>query len=858
MKSNIRQITKGMRHHIPLIAAVFISITGWTFFYLNNLTTAYNDSMSHLNLARLVVDSQQPGIAQLGSVWLPLNQLLYLPLIWIGWAWHSGFAGSFVSMVSYVLSVAGIYFIILEMGGGRLGAIIGASAAALNMNFIYLQSTPLTEPVFLATLILSSLYLVKYLKTHNSVFLILTAAFTALQMAGRYDGWFVAIAETLIVTYHEIYIRKLPIKKLLGLLSLFLTPIVFTAILWFAWNAILFGDPLYSFIGPYSAHAQQATLQQHGGLLTKSNIWQSTRFFLLDVWDNIGIISILGLAGWCVYFGFQQQKLWLKIALILLFLSDALFNVLALFFGFSILNVPETHWNPTGTLVGQLFNARYGITTLPFVAVGVGLLVQKNRILVTLVSLLIVAQAGLMLHSGLITVQDGIIGSSSFVDQDIADVLKKDVKPNEQVLLSTSYYNAVMFRSGLDLRQFIYEGVSQKWNAAIARPADYAQWLVMPNGDIGDPLYNSLIIKEHSAFLSSYKLVYTGHHANVYEKKSPFELYVTSQNGQLKVGANDFLVRGVNSYDLAYQDKSSIDASFRELHTAGVNTLRFWLFGDGRQDGFQPSAGTLNEARLETADYIFAEAHIYQIRLIPTLVNNWTDYGGMNQYLTWVGLSQHDSFYTDQRVIALYENYVNHILTRTNSITHTTYADDSAILGWDIANEPRVDNPSNTDSIAAWAQTTAQYMKNIDKNHLITVSLDDPVLQGSGSQICGEASIDFCSAHLYPQKQDSSTSAFNSDSQEKQQIAAYAAIATHVRKPIVMSEIGIAKSSNLQFGFDPLNEFDTSLQAISSSHYSGWLIWNWAQKPDSSYGFSPDGYGGLYTLQDLHMLLVHY
>ena len=74
---------------------IVVSIVAWYINFRNGLITIYNDSMSHLDISRSVIDNIQPGLAQLGTVWLPLNHVLDLLLIWNNWAWHSGFAGSF-------------------------------------------------------------------------------------------------------------------------------------------------------------------------------------------------------------------------------------------------------------------------------------------------------------------------------------------------------------------------------------------------------------------------------------------------------------------------------------------------------------------------------------------------------------------------------------------------------------------------------------------------------------------------------------------------------------------------------------------------------------------------------------------
>lgn len=130
-------------YEILAILTVILSVGAFIWSYRNNYVLSYNDSMSHLDMSRLVIDNIKPGLAQLGSVWLPLNHLLSLSLIWNNWAWHSGFAGSFFSMISYIISVLYIYKIIKSLTNNKIASVIGSLAFALNLNILYLQSTPL-------------------------------------------------------------------------------------------------------------------------------------------------------------------------------------------------------------------------------------------------------------------------------------------------------------------------------------------------------------------------------------------------------------------------------------------------------------------------------------------------------------------------------------------------------------------------------------------------------------------------------------------------------------------------------------------------------------------------------------------
>jgi hypothetical protein len=850
------------QHYVrfSILVLGLLSLVAWYIADIHNLTFAYNDAMSHLDLARLVVDNRQPGLSQLGSVWLPLSQLLYLPFIWDGWLWHSGVAGSLVSMVAYGFSVVGVYKLVIELSGSRLGAYVGAGVFAINLNELYLQSTPLTEPVYLGLFIFSSLYLAKYLKTSGHQFLLPLGIFTSLQVFDRYDGWFVAAIQAVILIVFELVVQKRSLQKTIGNLTFFIFPVAMAVVIWLGWNLIIFHDALYSFTGPYSAHAQQATIQKSGGLITAGNVMESLKAFGFDMRDNIGSIMLgLGALGWALYLALNRTlKTWVRTLMFSAFLSVIVFNILALYFGFSIVNVPELHWNPSGNAAGTLFNARYGILALPMVAVGVGLLSSvkhRRRAALVVISIIVLVgvQTVMMYKAGIITVEDGTKGSSAFVNGDIAGALKEKVGSDQTVLLSTSSFNAVAFQSDLPLRQFIHEGVSTEWKDAIANPDLHAQWVVMANGNTGDPVYNSLVVKEKSAFLRYFSLVYTGAHANLYEHKAASQTLTSIDDSKLVVDHQNFSIRGVNSYDLVYQSQASIAQTFSDLKSAGVNTVRFWAFGDGRSDGFQPAAGVVSEDRLKTLDYILTQATIAHIRLIPVLANNWPEYGGIDQYVAWQGLSaaSHDSFYTNPQLIGLYENYLNHIITRTNTITAQTYASDPAILAWDLINEPRAVS-SDPSIIAGWASQVATYIRHLDANHLVTIGTDKQVNDVALSQICAVKQIDFCSVHIY--LQDQTTQLYADQAALDAEVSKYQQVAAGISKPVIISEVGVSKAT-VPFTQKPLNELGLILKTSVDDNYGGWLIWNWSLTPDSSFGFSPTGTAGSYTLNDLKQLV---
>ncbi len=851
----MKRILLWTKRYLPILGVVSISVIAWLITYFSGLSVIYNDAMSHLNISRLIIDNLQPGFSQLGGVWLPLNHMLDLLLIWNNWAWHSGFAGSIFSMISFVISVWGMYAIIKMSIRKKFIAFIGAGVFALNVNMLYLQSTPLTEPLFLVFFILSTYCLIAWLQQDKPNFLLFLGLCGFCQVLIRYDGWFVVFIEMLLIIFYEIYLRRHTLLQIFGLLLFFIMPVLFGMGIWILWNMVIFKNPLYFILGPYSAHSQQTLILVNSGLATKGNIGMSLLAYGSAVIDTIGIpILLFSCIGMILFFFKKNIEFYYtqRILIALMLLSPIIFNIIALVLGFTSLDTPQLHLYTT-PLVTQWFNVRYAILALPAVSFFAAMLVpQTSRFLfetVTIAWVIIFAQGIYFIHTGVTTVIDGQTGSSSFTNSDIANFLKQKVGPSDTILMSTSYFNPVAFQSGIRLNQLIHEGVSALWKKAIYDPAPYATWIVMPNGDIGDSVYTALMDKEKKGFLQYYKLAFSGKHANVYEKKGSNDLFIIRERSTLKVNDAAFTIHGVNAYDLAYQTNSQIEYTFSQLSKSNVNVVRFWLFGEGTTDGFQPLPGIMNENRFLQADEIITTAKKYHIRLIPVLVNNWTDYGGKNQYVSWVGkdpLSNPDLFYTNPDTQNLMKNYINKVVNRINTYTHIPYAKDSTILAWDLMNEPQPDT-----SVYTWTEQMTSYLKQLDQNHLVTIGTQD--ISMNQIDLCAIPSIDICSIHTYLNAPDDIT--VYSSAEIGQKLKNEVVRVKNDQKPIFIEELGISKQSQIE-GSSPLTYLKSIITKTKTMGYTGELIWNWSVNPDNSFGFSPVGFHGEFTQNDLKKLLA--
>jgi len=177
------------------LAAVLLSFIALLLSYSRGYLLLYGDAVAHLGIARRILDSRNPGLVQLGGVWLPLPHLLMLPFVQkIEW-WQNGLAGAWPSLICYIASVAAIYRLARWMMIPRW-ALAATALYALNPNLLYLSTTAMTEPLFLMLLIWTTLLTVECVAaikdSRVSVVksrLMLLAAFILAAVFTRYDGW---------------------------------------------------------------------------------------------------------------------------------------------------------------------------------------------------------------------------------------------------------------------------------------------------------------------------------------------------------------------------------------------------------------------------------------------------------------------------------------------------------------------------------------------------------------------------------------------------------------------------------------------------------------------------------------------
>src|SRR5262249_16975930 len=114
--------------------------------------------------------------------------------------------------------------------------------------------------------------------------------------------------------------------------------------------------------------------------------------------------------------------------------------------------------------------------------------------------------------------------------------------------------------------------------------------------------------------------------------------FVTVRGGNFRADGATFRFAGTNTYYLHQQSHYMVDMALDDAAAMGMRVVRAWAFADGSGHGYtalQPQPYVYNDAAFDSLDYAIWKAGRLGIRLVLALVNNWPDYGGMAQYVTW-------------------------------------------------------------------------------------------------------------------------------------------------------------------------------------------------------------------------------
>lgn len=501
-----RTLNKKLQKHSNLAAetrlvacaVLLISILALGYSYQHGLLLLYGDAVAHLHIARRVFDSLNPGFRQLGSVWLPLPHILLIPFVQNMEWWQNGLAGALPSMAAYIGSCIGFYRLARLWLSPR-PALIGFAFFALNPGLLYLQTTAMTEPLFLCEMIWSAYLLARVSRMidieinparqkYACYRLVIAALVLMAAVYTRYDGWIYASFAWLVIAVKMLNWRrwKQPIG---GAFVLFTVLLISAPALWFCYNAKQFHDPLDFMRGPYSAKAIEERTATPGsahypgyhhmgvaGLhFLKSSELDATP---LEFTNYLFMFALIGTA-----LAVTGRK-GLSIGAALLLWIPLPFYAYSVAYGSVPIFIPI--WWPF-----SFYNTRYGMEMLPayalflgFVAAVLFAIVQvKAPKLLGMVSFVLLLLVGwnsyLIFQEKPLVLQEAIANSRTRVpfEKALARELKQ-LPGSGPILIYTSEHIGALQQAGIPLKRTINETDFYHFAPAVAAPAQSAAWVI--------------------------------------------------------------------------------------------------------------------------------------------------------------------------------------------------------------------------------------------------------------------------------------------------------------------------------------------------------------------------------------------
>jgi hypothetical protein len=173
------------------------------FYYRQGLTLSHYDAKAHLVVARRVLDSLTPEYSQIGAVWLPLPHLLNLLPVQVDAFYRTGASAVAISVMAFAVTCYAVAHLVQRVTGSSAAAAISALAVATNPDVLYLQATPMTEPLLFALVLLSVSFVYDWVDVEIARAGMPASARRSRAKAGwvlvaacltRYEAWFVTVA----------------------------------------------------------------------------------------------------------------------------------------------------------------------------------------------------------------------------------------------------------------------------------------------------------------------------------------------------------------------------------------------------------------------------------------------------------------------------------------------------------------------------------------------------------------------------------------------------------------------------------------------------------------------------------------
>jgi hypothetical protein len=493
------------------LAGLAVGGAFFAYYYAQGLTTAHYDAKAHLLVARRIVDSLEPGYAQIGVNWLPLVHLIYLPFVVFEAQYRSGFLPGLISVVAFALSARLTYKISYRLTGSVAAGIFAAVVLLANPNLQYLQSCPLTEPIYMLLLLLAVDSLTGWRESDRSGLPWLSAVWVSLGALCRYEGWYF-LAGLLLLLACDYWTQYVPRRKVLQAGAVYLA--VFSGPM-----AAHFGYIYYRLGDTFFRRVAEGNPDPY---MTYKRPFLSVLYHLGELSQMASILPLF-VAGAGLLLFLAQRTGWKSRAPLMLLWLPSLINISALYWGliyrlrYSVLLLPAVAilgsfvFTSTAAKKRTLFWLSVAVMTLPWVCWAVPR-INPNERLATGPGVLLVPAAALLLFlvskyrqwCGWALLALCVLGlqipllarenrpmmtetlEHEFIEPERREVLRyfRDNYDGKRILIDMGRQAPLVYDSGLRVREFVYnEGGGIFWHAASRYPKREVGWLFAEKGD---------------------------------------------------------------------------------------------------------------------------------------------------------------------------------------------------------------------------------------------------------------------------------------------------------------------------------------------------------------------------------------
>ena len=491
-----------MRHASVAAISSVIIVNAFLYLLYRDQTFVHIDAIAHVNKARGLFDNIEPGLRQLGTVWLPLPHILAAPLAAIDPLWRSGAAGSLLSVVCFVGSSVFLFLIGIEWTGSRIAGWLAFLFFAFNPHLIYLFTTPENEPLMILCITGLLYYLLRWIRHQLWKDLAFAALFAFAGTWTRYEGWAIAAAAVVLM---PIITRNYRTASSI----IFAGAAVAGPMLWMLFNLVYFEDPLTFAYGIGSA---QAYASQTKYLTAGSWADSAVLYFMDSAYCLNPVLVWIGVGGIIVSLIFIRRDYWRPtIVLLAGCLTIFLFYTFNLYFNIVPITMPGMLKNDPQSVMNVRYGAVMAAAIPQFAALFVLFIlrqIERRRVfsLLLLSPLLLPDPVPSASHEPIgeqftrnLFYTEAIHNQSFWMPAfiDIANKLQADMHRLPGLILTNSrIVHVVVWTTGIPMRCFVTEMNKDRWESNLPKITPDIRWVITEEGD---QLWNA-----HGKFLAEH------------------------------------------------------------------------------------------------------------------------------------------------------------------------------------------------------------------------------------------------------------------------------------------------------------------------------------------------------------------